>query len=99
MKTRFFAAAILATFMSIGAYAQTAQQSTDKPRLTKEERVARREEMKAKLAAMSPEERKAFKEAQREKLKEKWASMTPEQREKAKERLQARRERHGKRNG
>ena len=99
MKTRFLAAAIVATFMSVGAFAQTAQHATDKPHLTKEERVARREEMKAKLAAMSPDERKAFKETQREKMKEKWAGMTPDQREKAKERMQARRERHGKRNG
>ncbi|ARK10824.1 hypothetical protein A6C57_11090 [Fibrella sp. ES10-3-2-2] len=94
MKTRFLAAVIVATLVSVGAFAQT-----EKPRLSKEERVARREEMKAKLAAMTPEERKAFKETQREKIKEKLASMTPEQREKAKERLQARRERQGKKNG
>ncbi|NID09936.1 DUF1682 domain-containing protein [Fibrivirga algicola] len=71
MKTRFLAAVIVATLVSVGAFAQT-----EKPRLSKEERVARREEMKAKLAAM-----------------------TPEQREKAKVRLQARRERQGKKNG
>jgi len=94
MKTRFLAAVIVATFISASAFAQT-----EKPRLSKEERVARREEMKAKLAAMTPEERKAFKETQREKIKEKLASMTPEQREKAKERIQARRERQGKKNG
>lgn len=94
MKIRLLTATAVATLISIGAFAQT-----EKPRLTKEERVARREEMKTKLAAMTPDERKAFKETQREKLKEKWAAMTPEQREKAKERLQARRERHGKKNG
>ncbi|MBO0949587.1 hypothetical protein [Fibrella forsythiae] len=95
MRTRFLAASIIAVFISAGAFAQT-----EKPHLSKEERVARREEMKAKLAAMSPEERKAFKESQREKLKEKMANMTPDQREKVKERLQAQRERHqAKKNG
>lgn len=95
MKTHFLAATLLATLLSVGAYAQTTPQRTEKPHLTKEERVARREEMKAKLAAMSPEDRKAMKETQREKMKEKMATMTPEQREKAKERIQAR----GKHNG
>ncbi|GAB4027356.1 hypothetical protein [Spirosoma gilvum] len=96
MKTRFLATAFIVASMSIGALAQSAQSPTDKPHLTKEERIAKRQELKAKLAAMTPEERKVFREAQREKLKEKWASLTPEQREKAKERLQARRERLGK---
>ena len=94
MKIRFLAAAIVATFVSVSAYAQA-----EKPHLSKEDRVARREEMKAKLAAMTPEERKAFKETQREKIKERLSSMTPEQREKAKERMQARRERVGRKNG
>lgn len=95
MKIRFIAAALVATCISAGAFAQT-----EKPHLTKEERVARREEVKAKLAAMTPEERKAFKETQREKMKEKMANMTPDQREKVKERLQAQRERHqAKKNG
>ena len=94
MKIRFLAAVIVATFMSAGAFAQT-----EKPHLTKEERMAKRDEMKTKLAAMTPAERKAFKETQRDKMREKLATMTPEQREKAKERLQARRERHGKKNG
>ncbi len=94
MKIRFLTALIVATFISVGAFAQA-----EKPRLTKEERVARREEMKAKLSAMTPEERKAFKETQRDKMREKLATMTPEQREKAKDRLQTRRERHGKKNG
>ncbi len=94
MKTRFLAAVIVATFMSVGAFAQA-----EKPHLTKEDRVARREDMKAKLAAMTPEERRAFKETQRDKMRDKLSAMTPEQREKAKERLQVRRERHGKKNG
>ncbi len=94
MKTRFLVAFSIAAFCSLGAFAQA-----ERPHLTKEERVARREEMKAKLAAQTPEERRALKEAQRAKLREKMATMTPEQREKAKERLQMRRERQAKKNG
>ena len=96
MKIRFLAAALAATCLSMGGFAQSTQTPTEKPHLTKEERAAKRQELKTKLAAMTPEERKAFRETQREKMKEKWASLTPEQREKAKERLQARRERQGK---
>ncbi|RYF77010.1 MAG: hypothetical protein EOO39_04955, partial [Cytophagaceae bacterium] len=60
MQTRFLVASIIAVFSSVNAFAQI-----EKPHLTKEERVARREEVRAKLAAMTPEERKAFKETQR----------------------------------
>ena len=100
MKTRFVAAAVIAAFVSVSAFAQSTTAPTPpagSPRhLTKEERTARRQEMKATLAGMTPEERQAFKETRREKLREKWSSMTPEQREKAKARLQDRRERRGK---
>lgn len=101
MKIRLSAAAIIAVFVSVSAFAQTTTPSATPPvgnpkRLTKEERMARRQEMKATLADMTPEERKAFKEARRGKLREKWDNMTPEQREKAKAQLQNRRERRGK---
>ena len=101
MKTRSLAAAIIAAFVSFGAFAQSTPSPTGPPtgdfkHLTKGQRMARRQEMKAALAGMTPEERSAFKESHRAKLQEKWAGMTPEQREKAKAQLQARRERHGK---
>lgn len=101
MKIRLLAAAIVAAFVSFGALAQSTTSPIAPPagehkHLTKEERMARRQERKTALAGMTREERRAFKETHRAKLQEKWASMTPEQREQAKTRLQARRERHGK---
>lgn len=99
MKTRLLAATVIAALISFNALAQsipTSPPAGNPKHLTKKERMARRQEMKATLAGMTPEERRAFKETHRAELQKKWDAMTPEQREQAKAKLQARRERHGK---
>lgn len=82
-------AAVLTTLVT---YAQTPAPQAEKHRLTRQQRDARRAEHKAKLAAMSPAERQAFKQAHRERREAKLAAMTPEQRERVLERHRQRKE-------
>ncbi|MFD2572591.1 hypothetical protein ACFSUS_18270 [Spirosoma soli] len=87
MKAKMMLAAVMALFLSVGAFAQNQTQVYKvKPKLTPEQRETRRAEMKAKLAQMTPEERKAFRKAHREQLQARLNNMTPEQREKFMER-------------
>ena len=82
---------VMALCISVGAYAQTQTEVYKvKPRFTPEQREARKAERKAKLAQMTPEERKAFKQAHRERLQARINSMTPEQREQFMERKRQR---------
>ena len=87
MKAKMMMAAVIALFMSVGAYAQS---QTDvykvKPKLTPEQREARKAERRAKLAQMTSAERKAFKQAHREQMQARLNAMTPEQRAKVMER-------------
>lgn len=89
MKAKMMVAAVLALFLSAGAYAQS-QTDVSRPRLTPEQRAARKAERKAKLAQMTPQERKAFKQAHREQRQARLNAMTPEQRE----RFMARKRQH-----
>lgn len=63
-----------------------------KIRPTPEEQTARKLDRKAKLASMTPAERKAFKQAQREKQQARLNAMTPEQRAKVEQRRRVRKE-------
>lgn len=85
MKSKLMLAATLALFLSVGAYAQT---TPAKPRHSPEERAARRAEKKARLAQMTPAERKAFKQTHRQQREARLNAMTPEKRA----RVMARRE-------
>ncbi|QJW91575.1 hypothetical protein HNV11_20420 [Spirosoma taeanense] len=90
MNVKTMVVALMALFMSAGAYAQSQTQVYKvKPRLTSEQRAARKAEMKAKLAQMTPAERKAFKQAHRQQMQARLNAMTPEQRERV---MQRRRE-------
>ncbi|GAB3890185.1 hypothetical protein [Spirosoma agri] len=81
MNTRRVIVALVALFLSIGAYAQDQTAAPKgKPRLTIEERKAKQAAMKAKLAQMSPEERSTFRKAHHERMQTQLKAMTPEQR-------------------
>ncbi|WP_461053141.1 hypothetical protein [Spirosoma arcticum] len=88
MKTKLYAGAVLVLMLSVGASYAQSQPGVHKAKIrpTPEERTARREDVKAKLAAMTPAERKAFKQAHREKQQARLNAMTPEQRTKVEER-------------
>lgn len=87
MKTKASVVAVLALFLSIGAYAQTQPEvHKAKIRPTPEERTARKMEHKAKMAAMTPAERKAFKQAHQAQRQARLNAMTPEQRARVEER-------------
>jgi protein CpxP len=87
MNAKGIVVAVAALFLSVGAYAQSQPEaSTGKHRLTLNERKAKRAEIKAKLAQMTPEERKAFKQAHHDRMQARLNAMTPEQRAKVLER-------------
>jgi periplasmic protein CpxP/Spy len=95
MKPTLIVAALL---LSVGAYAQT-QPTPMKPemhikrkQMTPEVRAEFREKQKAKLEAMTPEERKAFFAERKRRHEERLAKMTPEQRQKFEERQRQRKE-------
>lgn len=91
MKTKRSVLAIMALFLSMGAFAQSQPEVHKKKTLrTTEERTAHKMEHKAKLANMTPAERKAFKQAHHEKRQARLNAMTPEQRAKAEERRRLR---------
>ena len=95
MKTKRNVLAVLALFLSIGAYAQSQPDvhiHKAKSKLTTEERTARRTEHKMKMANMTPAERKAFKQAHHDQRQARLNAMTPEQRAKAEERRKLRKE-------
>ena len=102
MKTKLLIAAL---FLSVGGYAQTtpttptAPLTTTQPEMhrnhkamTPEQRAEFKEEQKAKLAAMTPAERKAFKADMKQKHEARLSRMTPKQREKFEARKQKRKE-------
>ncbi|GAB3555589.1 hypothetical protein [Spirosoma fluminis] len=70
---------VMTLFISAGAYAQT-QGPAGRPKPTPEQREARKAERQARLAQMTPAERKAFKQSHRERLQARLNGMTPEQR-------------------
>ncbi|GAB3503249.1 hypothetical protein GCM10027341_32060 [Spirosoma knui] len=70
---------VMTVFISAGAYAQT-QPHAVRPKLTPEQREARKAERQAKLAQMTPAERKAFKLSHRDRVQARLNAMTPEQR-------------------
>ena len=92
MKTKCSMLALMALFLSMGAFAQSQPSVQKKSQLTPEERVARKMEHKAKLAGMTPAERKAFKQAHHDKRQARLNAMTPDQRAKAEERRRLRKE-------
>lgn len=80
---------VLALFLSMGAFAQSrpdVHMHKAKGSLTPEERTARREAHKTKMASMTPAERKAFKQAHHDQRQARLNAMTPEQRARAEER-------------
>jgi protein CpxP len=84
---------VLALFLSMGAFAQSQPDvhiHKAKGQLSPEERTARREAHKAKMASMTPAERKAFKQAHHDQRQARLNAMTPEQRAKAEERRKLR---------
>lgn len=97
MKAKTIVVAAVALMFSVGAYAQNpAGGPGPHPRLTPEQRAARKAERKAKLAQMTPAERKAFKQAHREQRQARLNAMTPEQRERHERKRDARRALKGK---
>ena len=91
MKANFVVTAILALFVSAVAQAQSQPDVHQmKPKLSPEERVAKRIERKTQLAKMTPAERKAFKQTRREQKQARLNAMTPEKRDK----VLARRQQH-----
>ncbi len=90
MKAKMTLAVMAALLISVGAYAQGQPEvHKARPKLTTEQREARKAEVKAKLAQMTPAERKAFKQAHREQRQARLNAMTPEQRVKLMERRSA----------
>ena len=74
--------AVAALFLSVGAYAQSQTNVLNaRPRPTPEQRQARKAEHKAKLAQMTPAERKAFKQTHHQQRQARLNAMTPEKRE------------------
>ena len=88
-----FAIALMAT-ATVATYAQTQPVYSGHPRLTPEQKVARKAERKAQLDAMSPTERQAFRQAHRQHRQAKLAAMSPEKRQRVLARRQQKRERH-----
>lgn len=82
----------MALFLSMGAFAQSQPGLQKKNQPTPEERVARKREHKAKVASMTPDERKAFKQAHHDKRQARLNAMTPDQRAKVQERRRLRKE-------
>ncbi len=95
MNAKSIVIAVIAAFLSVGTYAQNPAQ-TGKSHLTPEQRAVRKAERKAKLAQMSPEERKAFKQAHREQRQARLNAMSPEQRDRVMRKREARRAAKGK---
>ncbi len=62
------------------------------PRHTPEEKAARKADHKAKMAAMSPQERKAFRQTHRQQREARLAEMSPEKRQRVMERRQMRKQ-------
>ncbi len=91
MKLKLCAAAVLALFLSVGAYAQPDVHKA-KIRLAPEERAARKLDHKAQMANMTPTERKAFKQAHHNQRQARINAMTPEQRVKKEARRKTRKE-------
>ena len=93
MKANTMIAAIMALFLSVGAYAQI---QTDvhkaRPRLSPEEWAARRTEKKMEMARMTPAERKAFKQTHRAQRQARLNAMSPEKRARVMERRRLHRE-------
>jgi hypothetical protein len=89
MKARVIVA-IVALFVSIGAYAQPLDLRRAKPRLSPEEWAAKRTERKMQKAHMSKAERKAYKRAHRERRQAHLNAMTPEKRARFMERRRQR---------
>ncbi len=107
MKTNRLIVLVAALLISASTFAQTTpvapsstapadQMAMRHPKLSREERAARKLEKKVKLSAMSPAERKAFKASHRAELEKKWATLTPEQQNQARERVMQRRAMRGK---
>ncbi|GAB3978708.1 hypothetical protein GCM10028806_42420 [Spirosoma terrae] len=83
MNVNAMMTAVAALFLSVATYAQSQPPvHKEKPKLTPEQREARKADMKAKLAQMTPDERKAFKKAHHERMQARLNAMTPEERAK-----------------
>ena len=93
MNTRKFmlTIALMAT-ATAATYAQTQPIHSGHPRLTPEQKDARKAEHKAKLDAMSPTERQAFKQAHHDQRQAKLAAMSPEKRQRVLARRQQKHE-------
>ncbi|MBO0936161.1 hypothetical protein J2I47_06345 [Fibrella sp. HMF5335] len=85
--------AVLLATATTATFAQTQPVYSGHQHLTPEQKMARKAEMKAKLAAMSPAEREAFRQAHREHRQAKLAAMSPEKRQRVLARRQLKRER------
>ena len=87
MKTKLSLLAVMALFLSVGAFAQS-QPHVHKAKIPMipEEQTDRRADRKAKMAAMTPAERKAFKQTHQAQQQARLNAMTPEQRARKAER-------------
>jgi hypothetical protein len=87
MKKKLSLLAVMALFLSAGAYAQS-QPHVHKAKipLTPEERTERKADRKARLAGMTLAERKAFKQTHQAQRQARLNAMTPEKRAKKEER-------------
>ncbi|MDB5242809.1 MAG: hypothetical protein JWP57_3434 [Spirosoma sp.] len=96
MKTKLSLFAIMALFLSVGAYAQS-QPHVHKAKipLTPEDQTDHKVDHKAKLAGMTPTERKAFKQTHQAQRQARLNTMTPEQRARKEERRRLHKETKG----
>ncbi len=94
MKKNGFVVALMALFFSIGAAYAQAQPDVHiaKPSLTPEVLEARKAEHKAKMATLTPAERKAFRQARQEQRQARLNAMPPKQRTKHEEHRRLRKE-------
>ncbi len=83
---------VLLATATAATFAQTQPAHSGHPRLTPDQKAARHAENKAKLAAMSPAERKAFRQTHREQREARLAAMSPEKRQRVMERRQMRKQ-------
>lgn len=82
---------VLLTTATATTFAQTQPAHSGHPHLTPDQKAARHAENKAKLAAMSPAEHKAFRH-HREQREARLAAMSPEKRQRVMERRQMRKQ-------
>jgi hypothetical protein len=87
MKTKLSLLAVMALFLSAGTFAQSQpDMHIAKIPLTPEKQTERKANRKARLASMTPAERRAFKQTHQAQRQARLNAMTPEQRARKQER-------------